>query len=101
MASLKKIPATAGRKRPREALAGELVGLRVKVAASSCKDLLGIEGRVIDETRNTFLVRTSTGAKRVPKAACEFTFPEAGFSAKGKELACRPEDRTKKFAPRR
>ncbi|MEW5955326.1 MAG: ribonuclease P protein subunit [Candidatus Micrarchaeota archaeon] len=96
-----KSAATAARKRPRDALAGELIGLRVKVAASSCKDLLGIEGKIVDETRNTFLVQTSTGAKRVPKAACDFLFPEAGFTAAGRELACRPEDRTKKFAPRR
>jgi len=95
-----KSVAAESQKQPRDTLAGELIGLRVKVAASSCKDLMGIQGKIVDETRNTFLVQTSTGTKRVPKAACEFLFPDAGFTVEGRKLVCRPEDRTKKLVRR-
>jgi len=96
-----KSTASADRKRSRANLAGEIIGLRVWIADSDCKDLLGIEGKVVDETRNTFLVRTRTGVKRVSKAACKFVFPVDGIVAEGKDLVARPEDRTKKLCARR
>lgn len=80
----------------RKQLAKELVGEKVKVADSSCKDLLGIEGTIIDESLNTFTVSTAKGLKRIPKKNTTFLFEGLGVTASGNGLQCRPEDRTKK-----
>ena len=79
----------------------ELIGLFVRISRSSCRGMQGFEGRIMDETRNTFLVETSSGErKRIPKASCIFTFFENGKESEieGKLLVCRPEDRTKAIA---
>ncbi|VVB67575.1 Ribonuclease P protein component 1 [Candidatus Norongarragalina meridionalis] len=79
-------------------LAGEFIGEQVRVVNSSCKGLLGIEGRISDETLNTFVLETREGVKRLPKKACVFFFPDAGETVDGMKILHRPEDRTKKIA---
>ena len=80
-----------------EFLAGEFIGLKVKVVRSSGKDFQGLEGRIIDETKNTFVLKTSKGIKTIPKNGCLLFFPESGVKADGSILVSRPEDRTKKI----
>ncbi|HIH19707.1 TPA: ribonuclease P protein subunit [Candidatus Micrarchaeota archaeon] len=79
-------------------LAGELVGERVKVLHSSGKGFQGIEGKIVDESRNTFVLDTANGRKRLPKSQCVFYFPAAAVTAVGTILVSRPEDRTKKIS---
>lgn len=70
----------------------ELIGLVVEV------ERLGLKGQVVDETKNTFLVETPSGVKRVPKIGNRFVF-RVGMEAHevdGDMIAFRPEDRTKK-----
>ena len=81
-----------------EFLAGELIGEKAKVLQSSGKGFQGIQGLVTDETRNTLVLQTSNGRKRVPKSQCVFLFPESGVCADGEMLVSRPEDRTKKVS---
>lgn len=75
----------------------ELIGLKVKVVKSSHPGLIGIEGYVIDETRNTL---TILGEKVwiVPKNVAEFEFEidDKKIRIKGEELIGRPEMRLKK-----
>jgi ribonuclease P protein subunit POP4 len=52
----------------------ELAGLDVTVTDASNPDLVGISGRVRDETMKTLLVATSDGVKQVPKAGTTFRF---------------------------
>ena len=70
----------------------ELIGLLVEV-----RDL-SLKGRVVDETRNTFLVETPSGVKRVPKPGRRFLFRVGTreIEIDGNEIMFRPEDRTKK-----
>ncbi|WP_457754566.1 ribonuclease P protein component 1 [Thermococcus sp.] len=75
----------------------ELIGLKVRIRKSSHPELVGIEGYVIDETRNTL---TIVGEKVwiIPKNVAEFEF-EVGdkkIVIDGKELIGRPEMRLKK-----
>ncbi|MBI5229160.1 ribonuclease P protein subunit, partial [Candidatus Micrarchaeota archaeon] len=81
----------------REFLLGELIGKKVLVEKSSCKDMQGIDGLILDETQNTFLLEAKSGRKIVPKTGCTFFFPESGIRVEGKLLICRPEERTKKL----
>ena len=74
----------------------ELIGLAVVVRRSTDPSLVGLRGRVVDETRNTFIVETAKGEKRVQKKGAEFAFGAEGVRVLGDEILFRPEDRIKK-----
>ena len=58
----------------------------------------GLSGLVVDETKNTFLVETPTGVKRVPKPGKRFLFRvgNTDVAIDGDDIMFQPEDRTKK-----
>lgn len=73
----------------------EFIGLDVEVVSSN---YAGINGKVVDETKNTFTILSSGSEKMVPKAKSEFRFTYEGdrFDIMGSEILHRPEDRIKK-----
>jgi RNase P/RNase MRP subunit p29 len=91
----------------REALAGEILGASVAVAAS--RGLAHpIEGTIVDESLSTLTIRVPgrTRPLRVPKTGLTGTLvlPSGELSLKGDVLRVRPEDRTKRLlasGPRR
>ena len=77
----------------------ELIGLIMEVEESSNSDMEGLRGRIVDETRNTFVIETEQEEKRIPKAGNMFIFVlEDGTRARirGDKLLARPEDRIKR-----
>ena len=50
----------------------ELIGVPIRVADAPNPDLVGLSGRVVSETMQTFVVVTPSGEKRVPKAGTTF-----------------------------
>ncbi len=77
----------------------EFIGLEAEVVASRHPGYVGIRGRVIDETRNMFIIEHGGRRKMVPKAVCtfHFTFPDGTVvEIEGHLLVGRPEDRLKK-----
>lgn len=76
------------------------IGLPVEIVQSTSKPLLGIKGKVIDETKNMLVIETLDGTeKQVQKVACMFRFKlDSGESAdiEGKKICFRPEERAKK-----
>ncbi len=76
----------------------ELIGLHVKVILSH--DLLrtGLSGSVIDETKNTLVVDTEKGVRKVIKSGSvfEFAIGNKRFIVEGKEIAFHPHKRIKK-----
>ena len=50
----------------------ELIGVPIRVADAPNPDLVGLSGRVVSETMQTFVVATPSGEKRVPKAGTTF-----------------------------
>ncbi|MBU0898843.1 MAG: ribonuclease P protein component 1 [Nanoarchaeota archaeon] len=85
---------------PNELVRHELIGLHVKIIDSTDPSVIGMEGRVVDETRNTFIIEKEDGnTKTVVKENCVFSFEyETGKCVKvdGKILVARSEDRLKK-----
>lgn len=76
----------------------ELIGLWVRVESRHA-GLDGTEGRVVDETKHTFLVERPSGSEiRVPKPGARFAFRvgDECFVVRGNDIMFRPEDRTKK-----
>ena len=81
-----------------EFLAGELIGEKTSVEKSSGKGFQGLEGKIVDEKRNTFVLETGKGRKTVPKKVWVFFFPDHGIKTDGEILVSLTEDRTKKIA---
>ena len=75
----------------------ELIGLDVSVYKTSSSKLI-VEGRVIDETKNTFVLETPKKENRIAKHGHMFDFNLDGQIIKmdGDRIRFRPEDRTKK-----
>ena len=78
----------------------ELIGLRVTVSESSDRKLAGLDGKVVDESRNMLVIESGGSEKNVTKDRCTFKFflPDPGVWVKvdGSVLVARPEDRIKK-----
>jgi ribonuclease P protein subunit POP4 len=77
----------------------ELIGLEAEVITSTNQSAVGIKGTVIDETRETIVIETAKGEKRLAKKECTFRFKLPSGEAvrvDGKVLVSRPEDRIKK-----
>jgi ribonuclease P protein subunit POP4 len=81
----------------------EFIGLEAKVVKSSNPHLVGIAGKVVDETRNTFTVLHGDERKIIIKDTSVFEFvlqDGTVVEIDGKVVMGRPEDRLKK-RPRR
>jgi ribonuclease P protein subunit POP4 len=81
----------------------EFIGLETKVVRSSNTQVVGIAGRVIDESRNTLAILHKSKRKVVIKdtSVFNFTLPNRTVvEIDGKTIVGRPEDRIKK-RPRR
>ena len=85
---------------PENLVRHELIGLKVRIADSSNPGAVGIEGMVVDETRNSLTVEVDEKEKRFIKDQHVFSFylPDSGkwVRVDGKIIVARPEDRVKK-----
>lgn len=78
---------------------GEFIGLGAKVAKSANPSLAKVRGKIVDETRNTFIILHEGKQKTVPKDTSVFHFVMQDGTVveiDGKLLVGRPEDRVKK-----
>ncbi|UCH69894.1 MAG: ribonuclease P protein component 1 [Candidatus Bathyarchaeota archaeon] len=85
-------------------LKNEFIGLNAKVVNSSNPNVVGIEGKVINETRNTFVITHGNKNKTIAKNTTVFHFTMSNGTTveiNGKTIVGRPEDRIKKKLRRR
>jgi len=81
----------------------EFIGIESKIVQSPHAGYLGLSGRILDETKNTFLLQHENETKRIVKDAAvfHFTFPDGAIvEISGKLLVGKPEDRLKKTIKR-
>ena len=74
----------------------EFIGLKIKIEKANNKDLLGIEGNIINETKNTFEISNSNSNKSkkvVMKKDCVFLINNQRIN--GNKIIRRPEERIK------
>ncbi|MFQ5919518.1 MAG: ribonuclease P protein component 1 [Thermoplasmata archaeon] len=84
-------------RRRKDLVKHELIGLNVEVVEATDPSQRGVAGRVVDETRNTFLLDTDGAEVRIPKAGNTFRFDVGeGVRVRGDRLRYRPEDRVKR-----
>lgn len=89
---------------PKNILYHELVGLYVKIVDSTSETYVGLEGKVVDETYNTLIIKTDNGEKKVLKHISKFMFTlPSGLKiiVNGSRLVGRPEERLKKIVFRK
>ena len=77
-------------------LKGELIGRNT--VATSLKDNVAFEGKIIDETKNMVVLKTKLGRKNLVKQtyAFEFKIGKQSVKIEGRHFAKRPHDRIKK-----
>lgn len=84
----------------RNLLFSTFIGLPVRIINSSQRGLVGLEGTVVDETKNMMTVEKSDGSEvKVQKKACVFRFAlDSGENADvdGNSIVFRPYERPKK-----
>jgi len=76
----------------------ELIGLDARVSKSLNKQLVGLRGRIIDETRNTLTLKQGSRQIAIPKEIVRLRLhlPEGEVAElDGRTIAARPEDRIK------
>ena len=95
---------------PHNIIHHELIGLDTKVADSTNMSFIGIEGRIVDETKNMFKIEVSPSAHRtdaqeisIPKSCSSFIFTIPSVNGKrylpitikvdGRLLLSQPENR--------
>lgn len=73
----------------------EFIGKSLVVLESAAESFLGAEGKIVDETKNSFVIETHGREKRIPKKGCVFRI--AGKLVRGNEITFRAEDRPRKL----
>ena len=83
----------------KDILKSEFIGKNIKIIESQNKTLIGVKGEIVDETKNSFVVKTASGNKMLLKSQITFIVFLDGKEIKidGKKLCFRPEERVKKI----
>jgi ribonuclease P protein subunit POP4 len=73
----------------------ELIGLDTSIVQSSNLQVIGLNGKIVDETKYMFSIQTSTGVKSMSKADSTWQFTINGISilVDGKTIAKRSYER--------
>ena len=76
----------------------EFIGMNVEVIEAENPSLIGLKGKIIDETKNTFTIQTKQKTRKVIKnqITLKTKIKQKTFMIKGEVLQGRPEDRLKK-----
>lgn len=76
----------------------ELIGLEVEVIDAKNKSLIGIKGKIVDETKNTFVIETNGKERNLLKdqVTLIIDFKKEKIRVEGKLFLGRPEERIKK-----
>ncbi len=79
-------------------LRGELIGLKMEVIDSQNKNLIGIQGEIIDETKNTIKIKNNDKIMTILKkqVTLKISNGKNEIQTNGELLIGRPEDRLKK-----
>jgi len=84
---------------PKNLIRHELIGLEVEVVNAKSVNQVGIKGNIVEETRNTLVVNTAKGEKKLLKnnVTLRFTLKDQMVDVDGERLVGKPEERIKKW----
>ncbi len=73
----------------------ELIGQMIEIVHASNKQLEGLQGKIVDETKSTIALEHAGKTKILLKKAITFRLRASGRVLKGNELIRKPEERIK------
>ena len=73
----------------------EFIGLDTEIVESSNSQLIGLNGRIMDETKSMIRINTEKGIKSIAKSEnnWKFSINNKDIIVKGSKIAKRPSDR--------
>ena len=73
----------------------EFIGLHTEIIQSSNPQIIGLNGRIIDETKSMFTINTKNGTKSIAKSknSWKFSIENNDIIIDGSKIAKRPFDR--------
>ena len=73
----------------------EFIGLDTEITQSSNPQIIGLNGRIIDETKSMFRINTENGTKLIAKSknSWKFSIKDQEVVVDGSKIAKRPFDR--------
>ncbi len=73
----------------------EFIGLRTEITKSTNPQIIGLNGRIVDETKSMFRINTKNGMKSIAKAknSWKFSIQNQDIVIDGSKIAKRPFDR--------
>lgn len=94
------MPEKTGARTKKNILFSTFIGLEVEISNSSQHDLIGLKGKVVDETKNLLVIEKGDGnSVKIPKISSIFVFTlddGSKMEIVGKKICFRPEERPKK-----
>ena len=71
----------------------DLIGQQITITQSKNKEIVGLKGKVIMETKNMITVNTDDGKKNIPKDICQFSNNQGILETDSTKLSKRPHER--------
>ncbi len=71
----------------------DLIGQEITITQSKNKEIVGLKGKVIMETKNMITVNTDDGKKNIPKDICQFSNDQGILETDSTKLSKRPHER--------
>ena len=71
----------------------DLIGQDVTITGSDNKEIIGISGKIIMETKNMITLDTKNGKKNLPKDICQLSNNEGIITTDSTRLSKRPHER--------
>jgi ribonuclease P protein subunit POP4 len=73
----------------------EFIGLKTEIINSTNKQVIGLNGTVINETKSMFTINTQNGMKNIPKSTNQWKFSIEGkeTTLDGSKIEKRPFER--------
>ena len=71
----------------------DLIGQEITITQSMNREIRGIKGKVIMETKNMITLDTENGKKNIPKDICQFSNNEGLLETDSTKLSKRPHER--------
>lgn len=79
----------------KSAFPGELIGEEIEVIHSKNRSVLGMKGRIVDETKTTIVLAGKGARKVLLKGSIIIKLLRTGRVIEGKNIVRRPEERMK------
>ena len=71
----------------------DLIGQDVTISDSKNKEIIGINGKIIIETKNMIVIKTKNGKRSIPKNICQLINSEGMIEIDSTKLSKRPHER--------